>query len=302
MAIHAYYHKAQYQQQVLHEVPAAEIISETLVVTRDQPLKAPLFALDVWPDCELISIDTINGAIQALKARKLRWYHYPTHSIRRGSLIDKALAKPSLAPFSFPIHYNNRFDFGIFTLLSERQLLLCKAPLKRVPLGHYEFIEDKVNPPNRAYLKLWEALSLMNCHPQEGELCLDLGAAPGGWTWVLSQFKARVIAVDKAPLIDTVGNLSNVEYQQQSAFALNPADFATVDWLCSDVICYPERLLKLIELWLCTGKVARMICTIKLQGQEDWQSLQALQAIPQAKIFHLYQNKHELTWIYNKSI
>ena len=60
-------------------------------------------------------------------------------------------------------------------------------------------------PPNRAYLKLWEALTLAanmpdGRMPRPGELCLDLGSSPGGWSWVLQKLGARVISVDKAPL------------------------------------------------------------------------------------------------------
>ena len=73
----------------------------------------------------------------------------------------------------------------------------CSQPLsqRRGPLRR-----GSRGPPNRAYLKLWEALTLLGRRPGPGELCLDLGASPGGWTWVLAKLGARVIAVDKAPL------------------------------------------------------------------------------------------------------
>ena len=296
--IHVYYHKACHRQQVLYQLQEAEALNAELLLTHNQPLTTPFFALDIWPGCELIPINSINAAVQALKARKLRWYHYPLHSVRRGELIAQALAKPARAPFDFPMLDDNRYNFGIFTLMNDHELLVCKQPWKRVPLGHYEFTEDKTNPPNRAYLKLWEAFSFIGVCPQPGEVCLDLGAAPGGWSWVLGTLGAKVIAVDKAPLAPSVLKLSQLEYLCESAFALNPHQFGTIDWVCADIICYPRRLLNLINRWLSTGKVKRMCCTIKLQGQEDWDCLFALKALPYSTILHLYQNKHELSFFY----
>lgn len=296
--ITAYYHKPEYRTQVLHDLSATEILDEQLLITKSQPLVHPAFALDIWPHCEIIPIKSINNAIKALKAKKLRWYHYPLTSIGRGKLIANELAKPELAPFKFPITYTNRFDFGIFTLLNDQEMLVCSHPWKRVPLGHYEFAEDKINPPNRAYLKLWEALCILGQYPQAGETALDLGAAPGGWTYVLAQCGAKTTAVDKAELAPNVGKLSNVNYVKESAFALEPQNFVPLDWLVCDVICYPERSLTLIKKWLSTHQVKHIVCTIKLQGNETWEILDQLRAIPNSQLIHLYQNKHELTWIY----
>jgi 23S rRNA (cytidine2498-2'-O)-methyltransferase len=293
--IHAYYHQPEYQEQVLHELPEAEILNPELVLTKNAALAAPLFAQDIWPNCEIITIKSINDAIKQLKAKKLRWYHYPLRAIGRGKLIAKELAGPELAPYKFPVIYNNRFNFGIFSLLNDNEILVCANPWKRVPLGIYEFVEDKINPPNRAYLKLWEALSFLNQYPQQGEHCIDLGAAPGGWTWVLAQLGAKVLAVDKAELAPHIKKLPQVKALQESAFALTPQN---ADWLVCDVICYPERSLALIEKWLATAKIKHFICTIKLQGEENWGLLNTLKNIPKAKLIHLYQNKHELTWFY----
>src|SRR5262245_10419813 len=40
---------------------------------------------------------------------------------------------------------------------------------------------------------------------------------------------------------------------QASAFSIEPPSLGLVDWLFSDVICYPTRLLSLVEPWLATG-------------------------------------------------
>jgi 23S rRNA (cytidine2498-2'-O)-methyltransferase len=171
----------------------------------------------------------------------------------------------------------------------------CASPF---PHGEVRFVEDRAGPPNRAYLKLWEALTLIDRRPQPGELCLDLGASPGGWSWVLAKLGARVIAVDKAPLEPEVGRLPGIDFHRASAFSIEPASIGPVDWLFSDVICYPARLLALVERWRAAGLARNLLCTLKFQGETDHATARRFAAIPGSRLMHLHHNKHELTWIY----
>jgi 23S rRNA (cytidine2498-2'-O)-methyltransferase len=107
----------------------------------------------------------------------------------------------------------------------------------------------------------------------------------------LAQLGARVTAVDKAPLELRVMAMPGVAWRQESAFALEPEP---VDWLFSDVICYPTRLLALVRRWL---PVARnLVCTVKFQGGTDHEVAAEFAAIPGAVLFHGAHNKHELTF------
>src|SRR6267154_209184 len=99
--------------------------------------------------------------------------------------------------------------------------------------------------------------------PQPGERCLDLGASPGGWTWALAKLGATVVAIDKAPLDPKVAAMPGVEWRGESAFGLDPASVGPVDWLFSDIVCYPARLLKLVERWQASGLVRNFVCTLK---------------------------------------
>ena len=158
-------------------------------------------------------------------------------------------------------------------------------------------MEDRENPPSRAYLKLYEAFVRQRRWPAPGETCLDLGASPGGWTWLLAQSGASVVAVDKAPLAAHVARMRNVRWQEGSAFALDPRDQPPVDWLCSDIICYPRRLLGLVQRWLDAGSARNLVCTIKFQGATDHGIVREFAAIPGAQVLHLHHNKHELTFM-----
>jgi 23S rRNA (cytidine2498-2'-O)-methyltransferase len=79
--------------------------------------------------------------------------------------------------------------------------------------------------------------------------------------------------------------------------SLDPSAIGPIDWLFSDVICYPARLLGLVERWLAAGTCRRFVCTIKFQGETDHATAARFAAIPGSQLRHLFHNKHELTWI-----
>jgi 23S rRNA (cytidine2498-2'-O)-methyltransferase len=137
----------------------------------------------------------------------------------------------------------------------------------------------------------------MGQRPAPGGVCVDLGPSPGGWSWALQQIGAQVISVDKAPLAPEIAGLPGIENRRESAFAVDPRAIGPVDWLFSDVVCYPARLLALIERWLAAGTCRRFVCTIKFQGETDHATARRFAAIPGSQVRHLFHNKHELTWI-----
>jgi len=69
-------------------------------------------------------------------------------------------------------------------------------------------------PLNRAEAKLREALKAFDIALEPGSRALDLGAAPGGWTKVLAEAGAEVLAVDPAELDPVVTALPNVTHFQ----------------------------------------------------------------------------------------
>jgi 23S rRNA (cytidine2498-2'-O)-methyltransferase len=89
-----------------------------------------------------------------------------------------------------------------------------------------------------------------------------------------------------------------VAFQTGNAFALRPEDTEALDWLCSDVVCYPAKLWSWLEPWIESGKAKRLIITIKMQGpRPDWETLDRFAAVPGSQLVHLHHNKHELTWL-----
>src|SRR5712671_563414 len=260
----------------------------------DGPAIASAWAANIWHDCVELPVTSIGAAAKALRDVQRNWSMYAPAHHRRAALIQERLPHVSAKPVIFPAAAPTA-PLGSWTLLAPDRLLAagrCSLPFAN---GEVAFVEDKTGPPNRAYLKLWEALVRLGHWPRPGERCLDLGASPGGWTWVLAKLGAEVVAIDKAPLDPKVAAMPGVEWRGESAFALEPESVGPVDWLCSDIACYPARLLRLVERWRASGLVKRFICTIKFQGETDHESAAAFAALPNARVLHLHHNKHELT-------
>jgi 23S rRNA (cytidine2498-2'-O)-methyltransferase len=254
------------------------------------------WAQNVWLEPEIVPIASIGQAVKELKARGRNWAASAFHLHRRTKLIQEQLPKVSMKPLVFPSPAPQA-PLGAFLLQDAGTLLLSRSTASPFAEGAASFVEDKENPPNRAYLKLWEALTRLRRYPKAGDICLDLGASPGGWTWVLAGLGAKVIAIDKAPLDAKIAALPNVTCRQESAFGLDPKGLGQVDWLCSDVICYPDRLLELIERWQNEGDVKNFVITVKLQGETDFSAIGKFKALDNSRLVHLCHNKHELTWI-----
>ena len=265
------------------------------------PVTAPVFwHLNTWLNPLKIEFESINEAAAALRDIQRNWAPVFFTQFRRGSLITSKLPRISPKPRPFPWVLPEA-PMGAFTLLDAHTMAASSRCSSPFPGGAILFEEDREGPPSRAYLKLWESLLRLRRLPAKGERCLDAGASPGGWTWALSRLGAEVIAVDRAPLDENIASMPGVSFIRHDAFTLKPEEIGPIEWLFSDVICYPPRLLEWIEKWLDSGLCKNFVCTIKMQGGVDdgvdFDTPRRFAAIPGSQVLHLYHNKHELTWI-----
>jgi 23S rRNA (cytidine2498-2'-O)-methyltransferase len=284
------------KQDLLIELNGASKVEENLLWAG---LKQDVcFASDILLNPQIEHFSSISQAQRILRNAAKYWFLYPLNNIRRSKLIEQGLLKlPSLIQ-TFPIA-KPLADIGFFTLLDQNTILYASKRLKNPPLGIYQFVEDKINPPNRAYLKLWEALSILQKHPKKNDTVIDLGASPGGWTYVMQSLGAKVTAIDKAKLDNRISSLPNVFFKEISAFAFEPEKLEKpIDWLLCDVACYPDRLYNLVNRWIASNKAKQMIITVKLQGQTEHNIIEKFKSIPNSRLMHLSYNKHELTFFH----
>ena len=259
------------------------------------------WAQNIWLEPAFIPFASISQGAAALKAIQRNWHCHPTAYYRRCALIREQLPPVRSRPILFgnlpPVS-----PLGAWTLWDEHTLLASPRCSSAFPDGEAVFAEDKISPPNRAYLKLWETFTLTGFFPEQNELAVDLGASPGGWTWVMAERGCRVFAVDKAPLSGSVAAMRNVDTCIGSGFAALPEVLGPIDWLLSDMACYPPRLYGFARQWIESGLAENLVFTIKLQGETDFGMLRRFAEFPHARLLHLSANKHELTFLWGKIV
>lgn len=275
-----------------------------LLVVPFMPAECPLpfWCRTAMLEPNIIHFDSIGDAASALRAMQRSWAPYQYAHFRRAALIQQKLPHVQLKPRTFPCELPAS-PIGLYTLIDEHTMIASAKTSSVLPAGTLSWIEDHKNPPSRAYLKLQESLVLARHFfgvdlPHSKSRCLEAGACPGGWTHVLVQLGAKVHAVDRTELFPSLMQNPLVTFQTHDAFTLSPEELGMFDWVFSDVICYPGRLLEWIQRWLSSGNTKNMICTIKLQGTTDWQMIEKFAQIPQSRVVHLNYNKHELTFIH----
>ena len=122
--------------------------------------------------------------------------------------------------------------------------------------------------PSRSTLKLAEAFMAFLSEEEEQELlhpgvsAVDLGAAPGGWTWQLVHRGVNVTAVDNAIMDPRLLGTNLVEHIRADGFHYWPK--RSVEWLVCDMVEKPARITQLVTRWIYEGKAQHAIFNLKL--------------------------------------
>lgn len=121
--------------------------------------------------------------------------------------------------------------------------------------------------PSRSTLKLAEAIQFFLADDADKLLApdmraVDLGAAPGGWTWQLISRGVRVTAVDNGPLKGDLVDNAMVKHLREDGFRYAPK--VPVDWMVCDMVEQPSRIAKLVAEWLVRGWARYIIFNLKL--------------------------------------
>jgi 23S rRNA (cytidine2498-2'-O)-methyltransferase len=122
--------------------------------------------------------------------------------------------------------------------------------------------------PSRSTMKLAEAIAVFMDRSEQTRLlrsgmqAVDLGAAPGGWTWQLVKRGIRVTAVDNGPMKGVLAHHPLVQHLRQDGFKYAPRK--AVDWLVCDMVEKPSRVATLIASWFAAGWCKHAIFNLKL--------------------------------------
>ena len=195
---------------------------------------------------------------------------------------------------------------------SESRALIASSDPRNsnnVPNGIHR-VSMASDAPSRSYLKLAEAFEVFLDRKEQAlwlkpqMTAVDLGAAPGGWTWQLVQRGLQVTAVDNGPLKGAAASHPAIRHLRQDGFKFRPQ--RPVDWLVCDMVEQPQRVAALMTEWFVDGLTTHAIFNLKLPMKKRVAALQAaLSAIQSAlnkKGLHyrleakqLYHDREEVT-------
>jgi len=139
-----------------------------------------------------------------------------------------------------------------------------------------------------------------------GTWAVDLGAAPGGWTYQLVQRGINVMAVDNGPMDVTLMKSGFVRHFQKDGYSFQPPK--PVEWMVCDIADKPARTIDMVAQWLIKGWCHHTIFNLKLPMKQRYDEVQHLlsrlskkiaKEMPQAELTlkakQLYHNREEIT-------
>lgn len=165
--------------------------------------------------------------------------------------------------------------------------------------------------PSRSVLKLEEALLVFLTEEQRrrslkpGMLAVDLGAAPGGWSWLLARRGLRVIAVDNGRLAPAAIATGLVEHRREDGFEFRPR--GKVDWMVCDIVEQPSRVAQRMSQWFAQSWCRHAVFNLKLPMKRRYEAvMQARVTIEHAlagrkfdlAFRQLYHDREEVTGFY----
>ena len=171
-------------------------------------------------------------------------------------------------------------------------------------LGGQRRMADDDAAPSRSYLKVEEAYIVLGREPQAGETVVDLGAAPGGWSYSAAKRGASVIAVDNGPLKGGAFGNPLIEHRLEDAFKFKPAPGVVHDWLFCDLVEEPHHVMQnIVAPWLANGWCRHFVINLKFGHVDALALLREIRAADSPymqyasglRIRHLYHDREEFT-------
>jgi 23S rRNA (cytidine2498-2'-O)-methyltransferase len=228
--------------------------------------------------------ESLLAELKKSQRRRLRTLHESTSP---GWRCDEALVQLGLLSATE----------GFFSITPQGVLESLRRGVSRFPAGAVE-VPRAPQAPSRAFAKLAEVEIRLGRPIAAGETCADLGSSPGSWAWLALQRGAQVTAIDRAPLRSDLMEHPELTFVRGDAFQYVPP--APMDWLMSDIIAFPDRILRLLDDWLSGGWCRRFCATIKFRGAGEYSILKDFRSLLDQRsadyvLRRLTHNRNEVT-------
>ncbi|ACE83488.1 23S rRNA (cytidine(2498)-2'-O)-methyltransferase RlmM [Cellvibrio japonicus] len=261
--------------------------AETLI--RQLPFQSLIFVRQWFAGfgnlSDLPVTDRVSPLLEAARA-------LPKTSDLTGETVDtnegkalSALVKKFLLPFGKALDAHKCLDRKSpwrlhLVFLSGTEAYLGVAPVNNSsawPMGIPRLRLPK-SAPSRATLKLEEAwhhfipAADWDRRLAPGMRAVDLGAAPGGWTWQLVQRSIYVEAIDNGPMDKDLLDSGLVTHVLADGFLFEPKK--PVDWLVCDIVDKPARVSSMVIKWFSKGHCRQAIFNLKLPMKQRYMEVQ----------------------------
>lgn len=269
------------------------------------------------PRLTLTAGDRITPLLEALRAsgerfRELRLETADTNEAKALAGFLKKFAPPlqSVLQKQQLLHRSARKTLHLCFLDSTQVYIGWTDPGDASPWeGGIPRLKFPQEAPSRSTLKLEEGLlTLVDDATREAWLrpgctAVDLGAAPGGWTWQLVKRGLQVTAIDNGAMDAKLMASGQVEHLRVDGFRYRPE--RPVNWLVCDMIEQPARIAVLMAGWLADGDAERALFNLKLPMKKRFDELERCKALIddtlghdrryQLSIKQLYHDREEVT-------
>ncbi len=192
---------------------------------------------------------------------------------------------------------------GLFVHFTDfKRALVSRAAI----LGGQRRMADDPLAPSRSYLKVEEAYAVLGREPAPGELVVDLGAAPGGWSYSAAKRGARVLALDNGPLKGGALDHPLIEHRRADAYGHRPGPGERADWMFCDLVDDPHEVLRrIVTPWIENAWCCRFVVILKFGRVDPLALLREVRApgsvfarrAPGTRVRHLYHDREEFTLV-----
>ena len=207
---------------------------------------------------------------------------------------------------------NNKLPRMMLMFLNGEQALLgyqytdnsCKWP------DGILHLKSPKDAPSRSTLKLEEAWHWFipkkdwDSRIYAGMRAVDLGAAPGGWTWQLVKRHMMVEAIDNGPMKGDLMESGQVVHHEVDGFKFSPSKKA--HWMVCDMAESPIKVAERMAQWIAFDWCSETIFNLKLPMKKRYVEVQKCielmnEIIEKADMRvemsfkHLYHDREEIT-------
>jgi len=109
--------------------------------------------------------------------------------------------------------------------------------------GGVPMMDTTIETCSRAYFKLKEALLWSGITIKPGDICAEVGSAPGGASQLLLEMGAQVIGIDPAEMEPEILEHENFTFIRRRSSEVKKRDLRDVKWLIVDVNAAPKFTL-----------------------------------------------------------